>query len=80
MVQQSLTDWKDKAPPTHVEGEAASCDYHCNGNDKPDDREAPQNESEHETDNIEGISRGPRTGYMPKSVDGRKKLFGQFAE
>ncbi len=51
-----LTNRKDKAPPTHIKREAARCGYHNDSNNKPDDGEAPQNETDEESNNIEHVA------------------------
>jgi hypothetical protein len=40
-VQRELTDWKDEAPPSHVEWEAARDGNHDNSDNEPDNGKAP---------------------------------------
>ena len=50
------THWENKTPPSHIEREAASCGYHHDCHDKPDDCKTPQNKADTDTKNIEYIA------------------------
>lgn len=72
-----LTNRKDKAPPTHIKWEAARCGYHNDSNNKPDDGEAPQNETNEESNNIEHIA---CKSYIWEAVSCGKQMPSKFAE
>jgi hypothetical protein len=42
-----LTDWEYKAPPSHVEGKGICSGYHDNGDNKPYQRETPQQNADY---------------------------------
>ncbi len=52
----ALTDWKYETPPPHIEWKATRSGYHGESDDKPDNSEAPKDEADHNTNNIEHIS------------------------
>lgn len=72
-----LTNRKDKTPPTHIKWEAARCGYHNDGNNEPDDSEAPQNETDEESNNIEHVA---CKSYIWEAVGSGKQAQSEFAE
>lgn len=56
LERRALTDWKDEAPPPHIERKAARGGYHNDSNNEPDNGEAPQDEADHDPNDIEYVA------------------------
>ena len=72
-----LTNRKDKAPPPHIKWEAARCGYHSDSNNEPDDSEAPQNETDEESNYIEHVA---RKSHIWEAMGSGKQTPSEFAE
>lgn len=52
-----LTDWKDEAPPPHIEGERPRQPDHHKRDNKPNDGKAPQDEGDNKANYVNDIAR-----------------------
>jgi len=75
--ESELTNRKNKAPPTHIKWEATRFSYHNDGNNEPDDGEAPQNKTDKESNNIEHVA---CKGYIWEAVGNGKQAPSEFAK